>query len=257
MDQTSVSDFCHKIDADGYDSVYAVMVDMYADKSHPAPSFSDDDCLADIMPFFDTEYLFRRWPFPPWKKPEQFPLEIVGGPRCRLLSDIDKEGRKDWPSYLFMNLIDRFVDHVPKNLLPLLFRYWPRPMPAHQKRPLNKVIDGFRFTNSHSATNYNVSPVMVSLLHYKLAQDLETRAQFDINFFLEHYRRGMHLQQLKTALEAWNGDSLVYEGSGRFTGPEDLERAGLIGDAVSRVWMRKDSRVVAKTGLQGPTFLGV
>lgn len=217
----------------GSDALYGVMVDMY-----PAGSFMDvhaqsGDRLSHLMPYFDSQYIFRRWPQRPGKRHRN--LQILGGPRCRLLSSLETEHRRGWKFSLAVNQVDRFIEYVPQSALPWLARAWPREIPSQVKTPVNFVRPGFRLHNSHASTNLNFANELTSLLHYKFCGELKARftmAAVEGN----HYRRGLSYLQLQQSLNQLPGQSLIYAGSRRFRSSGDLLDIGLVGPRAAVAW---------------------
>ena len=186
------------------------------------------------MPYFDTDYLFRPWRRAPWKN-NGGSLQILGGPRCRLLVTLTAESRRSWVVGEAINQVDRFIGYVPQKAMPWLARIWPREVPAHVKAPINFVRPGFRFQNSHSSTNSKFSNELVSLLHYKFCDELQARLKTAANEG-NHFRRGLSYLQLQQALQRWKGKSLIYQGSRRFQSSDDLDDVGLTGTRAAAVW---------------------
>ncbi|MEL7137801.1 MAG: glycosyltransferase family 2 protein [Pseudomonadota bacterium] len=235
MDRRSVQDFAAALRAEGHDGVHAVMVDMY-----PAADFTEIDLagrdrpLAEIMNYFDRDYVVRRRPHRPWRAGRRAPLQILGGPRCRLLSDLRREAGRGWRHAMFVGQIDRFVHKLPASALPLAFRLWPRLVPALQKTPLTFVGPQTRYLNSHDATNVAIAPTLLCLLHFKFCSELAVKDRAT-GIAEHHYRRGMEREQLRLALLDWKADTLLYEGSVEYRSHRDLEEAGLLGDQFADV----------------------
>jgi hypothetical protein len=160
---------------------------------------------------------------------------VLGGPRCRLLSDLDRERRRGAIQYTVDKQVDRFVDIVPLPLMPALARVWPREMPEQQKKPVNFVRPGFAYANSHASSNSREAGELVALLHFKFCHELQQRlacAAAEGN----HHRRGLAHHQLDFALQRWGRRSLTYPGSRRYGSSRDLEAVGLIGPRPATLW---------------------
>jgi hypothetical protein len=245
IENTNIGKFCEKLGSEGFDCVNAAMIDMYPYGDFLKLSFSPDQQLSDVMGCFDADYVFREWPARPWDKREGFLLQVLGGPRCRLLSNLEAEIRHGAVFYTLANQVDRIVDKIPMSVVPLLAGIVPREMPAQQKRPINNVRPGFRYKNSHVGTNGAVASNMTALLHYKFCAELKRR--FEMKSEGNHYRRGISYLQLESAIAAWPEPSLRYSGSRHYKSSADLEAVGLIGPFPSQVWTDPGVRFV-RTG---------
>jgi glycosyl transferase family 2 len=253
IENTGINEFCERMLASGFDCVNAAMIDMYPSGSFLEVRVGPEQKPSDVMNWFDADYVFREWPRRPWDKRGGFLLQVLGGPRCRLLSDLDTEARHGAIFYTVANQVDRVVDRIPLGMMPLLARMAPREMPAQQKRPLNYVKPGFRYINSHVGTNVKVSSDMTALLHYKFCGELKRR--FEMKAEGNHYRRGLSYMQLENAVAAWRQSSLCYPGSRQYRSSADLATVGLIGRAPSQIWTDPTIRSV-RTGVSGPRALG-
>ncbi len=230
--------YCKRLTEKGYDAAYAIMLDMYPDGDFLNVEPRKDVSLARAMPWFDTDYVIRTWPMPPWvpvATATKHPPQILGGPRCRLQTSLEREVRRGWLDSSLFHQVDRFIDYVPQQLIPMLARLWPVEIPALQKTPLNYVRPGFKYWNSHAGTNGALSSELLVLLHFKFCSELQARFRM-VGAEANHYRRGLHYTQLQQALLWWKG-SLIYEGSAKFESSEDLARVGLLGSAASHIWM--------------------
>jgi hypothetical protein len=160
-----------------------------------------------------------------------------------LLSDLGLERRRGALHYTLANQIDRFVGAVPLALMPTVARLWPSEMPAQQKKPINFVQPGFRYTNNHSAPNHRPASELVALLHFKFCHELQQRVRYAVAEG-NHYRRGLAHHQLAAALRRWGGRPLRYAGSRRFRGSRDLEEVGLVGARPATLWTAGAAEVV-------------
>jgi hypothetical protein len=250
IENTDVRQFCETVGQAGFDCVNAAMIDMYPYGNFLELSFEPDQDLSEVMGWFDADYVFREWPSRPWdKKRGGFLLQVLGGPRCRLLSDLDAEAGHGGLFYTLANQVDRIVDRIPLGVVPLLAKIAPREMPAQHKRPFNFVRPGFQYINSHVGSNVNVASDMTALLHYKFCGELKRR--FEMKAEGNHYRRGLSYMQLEDAIAAWPQSSLRYPGSRQYRSSADLAAVGLIGPAASQVWNDPAVRSV-RTSPSGP-----
>jgi hypothetical protein len=131
-------------------------------------------------------------------------LQILGGPRCRLLVTLKEEVQRGWMFITAVNQVDRFIEYLSQKAMPWRARVWPREVPARVKTPVNFVRPGFRFCNSHMTTNQRVSSELVSLLHYKFCRDLQARLTMAANEGND-LRRGQALREWVTLsyLSGW------------------------------------------------------
>lgn len=245
MDRRSIAAFAASLAAEGHDSCHAILVDMYTDA--PLGSFDlarRDVPLKTLMDCFDRDYHVRRLPARPGRRLRR-PLQVIGGPRCRLLSSFERELRHGWAHATLIGQIDRLVHRVPSSWLPLLFRHWPPALPAQHKQPLNFVHEGTRFLNAHDGTNQRVAPVMLCQLHYKFCKELDARRRTKA-IDERYYRRGLEREQLRLAVARWPHPTLLYEGTLRFRSHHDLVSAGLLGGrfAEALAFYREDRSLV-------------
>jgi hypothetical protein len=231
-----VQGFLQRLETEGADSAFAVMVDMYPDSDFASVKIEPHDNLHAKLPWFDGDYVMRPWPTRPWDRaPDRFRLQVLGGPRCRLLSNFERERQRGALQYTLAGQVDRFVDIVPLPLMPALARVWPREMPEQQKKPVNFVRPDFAYANSHASSNCREAGELVALLHFKFCHELQQRlacAAVEGN----HHRRGLAHHQLDFALRRWGCRSLKYAGSRRYSAPRDLEAVGLIGPRPATLW---------------------
>jgi hypothetical protein len=246
---------CASLTRRGFDAAYAIMLDMYPAEDFLNVKPSEDTPLVQAMPWFDTDYVIRVWPRRPWKKGTlKHAPQILGGPRCRIQTRLDKEAARGWLDYLMFNQVDRFIDYVPLQLIPTLAQIWRLEATALQKTPLNYVRPGFRYWNSHTSTNSAFSPELLVFLHFKFCSELQARFRM-VRAQANHARRGLHYFQLQQALKRWKG-SLIYEGSAKFESSEDLVRAGLLGTAASDVWMTDNVKAYRSKPLRRDALSG-
>jgi hypothetical protein len=249
IENVQIQRFCQSVEEAGFDCVNAAMIDMYPRGSFLETSVEPGQNPSDVMEWFDADYIFREWPMRPWDRRAGFDLQVLGGPRCRLLSTLDGEARHGAVWYTIANQVDRIVDLIPLSLVPTLAKIAPREMPALQKRPINFVKPGFHYLNSHAGTNVEVASDMSALLHYKFCGELKRR--FAMKSEGNHYRRGLSYMQLEDAVAAWPQSTLSYPGSRQYRSSADLAEVGLIGPAVSRLWTDPAVRSV-RTSRSGP-----
>jgi hypothetical protein len=233
---TPVQGFLRRLEAEGADCAFAVMIDMYPDGDWAEVTIGPDDRLRAKLPWFDADYVMRPWPTRPWDPPaDRFQLQVLGGPRCRLLSDLERERRRGALHYTLANQVDRFIDAVPLPLIPSLARAWPREMPAQQKTPVNFVRPGFAYADSHTSSNTRPAGELLALLHFKFCHELRQRLRYAAAEG-NHHRRGLAHHQLAIALRRWGRRSLAYPGTRRYSAPGDLEALGLIGPRPAALW---------------------
>jgi hypothetical protein len=225
-----------RFEADAADTAFAVMVDMYPDGDFASVKIAPQDDLHAKLPWFDGDYVMRPWPTRSWDPPGGgFRLQVLGGPRCRLLSDLEHERRRGALHYTIADQVDRFVDQMPLRLMPTLARLWPREMPWQHKQPVNFVRPGFAYANSHASSNAGVAGELLALLHFKFCHELQQRLRYAA-VEGNHHRRGLAHHQLSIALRRWGQRSLIYAGSRRYRSPRDLEAVGLIGPRPATLW---------------------
>jgi hypothetical protein len=223
-----------------YNTVNSIMIDVYPDSD---PLNYDIRNFKSIFSgfWFDTDYVFRRWPMPFWRPHTSwFSLQIVGGPRFRILKSLKYAIRFGAYYNVAVNQVDRFINLVPSAMMPLLAKVWPCDVPSLQKSPLSLVGENFRILNSHSNSNHNFANFNVGVIHIKFCAELKKRfemAERENNY----YRRSLHYIQLKQAMAKFAGKSLVYKGSRELKSSQDLVDAGLIGSTAAKVWVGQAS----------------
>ncbi|HVV94025.1 MAG TPA: glycosyltransferase family 2 protein [Hyphomicrobiales bacterium] len=215
-------------DAEAEDATAALafMLDMYPDGPlESAPAGAD---LMAAAPCFDGEYVFRRPPTRPWQPPAPG-IEVLGGPRLRLLSSLDRERRSGWLAYLLRGQFDRVLPFTPDALLPLLVALMPRQMPNLSKVPLVRAGSGALYANVHTAIGARPFHENAVLLHYKFLADFAAKVAVECGRH-EHYRRGSEYLMYAKLLKTHGALDLRHAGTRRFAGAEQLVQLGLIRD---------------------------
>ena len=229
-------EFCRKSKFNGFDTVAAAMIDMYPSGDFLNCHFTSSDELIEVMPYFDSEYLFRRWPRRIWDSSQSnFDLQVIGGPRIRLLSSLEVESKRGAYYYTICNQVDRFIEFVPEKYIKYVASMWPVEIPAQQKRPLNFITEKFSYHSNHASNNVLLSNDFVALLHFKLCDELRKRVS-QTKLLASHYRRGLSYEQLRQAILKFEGSSLTYSGTLKYGSSRDLLQVGIIGKHVSQLW---------------------
>jgi glycosyltransferase involved in cell wall biosynthesis len=237
METTSFSTYLRTYVTDGVDSFYALIIDLYPDGPWTGISARASSSLLADMNCFDKDYVIRGQPHRPWVTLHPDAIEVLGGPRCRLFSILDRDLRRGWIHYGFAGQVDRFVDRVPLSLMPMLAAIWPRTHQAFFKTPVNLITENFQYGYTHESTNHQKAAAMLGILHFKFCDDLNARFDpvFSYHNFLQH---GLERFQLARALRRWGRDTLTYSGTRHYKSSHDLSRYGLIGERPATAWTR-------------------
>jgi hypothetical protein len=219
-----LADLLTEAEHEGANAVFAFMLDMYPDGPLEGTAAAADPIAAAAC--FDADYVFRRPPSRPWHGPSPG-LEVLGGPRLRMLSTLAREQRSNWVDYLIRGQFDRILPLTPDALLPLLVRLMPRQMPALAKYPLVKSGDGVAYLNPHTCTGTRLFQENVVLLHYKFLHDFAARVAVECVRH-EHFRRGSEYIMYAQMLRRHGHLDLRYGGTRRFAGAEQLLELSLI-----------------------------
>jgi hypothetical protein len=217
--------------AQGADAVFCSMVDMYAAEGAPAQS---EGSLIDLCPWFDGDgyrripvgpRMLRRYPCPP--------EQIYGGARERLFHP---EAARP-PSGL-ERALERAAFPVagPPGPAPLrwlarriLRRRWPDDPPVMSKVALLRWEAGLRFSGGVHRLNRprRLAEDEPALLHFKYLADFDQKVRAAVARG-QHAGGAAHYRVYRESLEGFAARSCLYPGSRRFTGPDDLESAGLL-----------------------------
>jgi hypothetical protein len=223
----SVDDFVAAMDKNA-NAVFGFMLDMYS-RDGASTADAGTDLLKECR-FFDKSYHFRRMPLKPWEKRRDV-LEVVGGPRLRLLSSLAREMKTTWIDYLIRGQLDRILKYVPARFRRKVIETYPTQMPALGKTPFTKCGHG-DYQNSHSLVE-PPTPVYaeetVVLLHYKFTSDLYNKIKVESQRG-EHFRFGAEYILYDRVISKI-GDILLFseEHSAEFVTARDLEEAHLVG----------------------------
>ncbi|MDR3527573.1 MAG: glycosyltransferase family 2 protein [Rhizomicrobium sp.] len=209
-------------------AVFGFMLDMYSRNGASTADAGTD--LLKVCRYFDRSYRFRRMPLKPWEKRRDV-LEVVGGPRLRLLSSVAKELKTNWIDYLIRGQLDRILKYVPARFRRKVIENYPAQMPALGKTPITKCGHG-DYQNSHSLVE-PPTPVYaeetVALLHFKFTSDLYNKIKVESQRG-EHFRFGAEYILYDRVISKM-GDIALYsdEHSAEFVTARDLEDAHLVG----------------------------
>ncbi|MEC8650584.1 MAG: glycosyltransferase family 2 protein [Verrucomicrobiota bacterium] len=231
----TLSEFLESYRATQYDSFAGIMLDVYSAKPNGEIEISSYEDLLNEIFYVDSDYVMRRRPQKPWAKKRRL-IEIIGGPRCRLHSSVDKDSNRSWFAYFIAGQVDRFIRFVPLSFMPLLSRLWPRPLFTQYKTPINYIKKGFRYTSSHDCINVNRAPYQLGILHLKFRKDLMQKIEPKFSYD-NHFQQGLERFRLRGVLRRRKSLSLMYSNSVQYVGSQTLAEHLIIGKKPGEVWV--------------------
>jgi Glycosyl transferase family 2 len=178
MQKHDIHDLCARLDKLELPAMRAPMIDMYSDKPADEVNYEMGQSLIEQFPFFDSEgYRMHRF--------NDGKIELVGGPRSRLLSD---------PRQFHYHCLEKY---------PL--RFWKKE---------------FQFDNIHRHSHMipGTLPLGV-LLHFKLANDFEVKVDTAV-LEKQHWRSSMEYIKYQANMELLKNPH--YQSSMKYAGPETL-----------------------------------
>lgn len=223
-----LSDLVAEAEAEGANTIFSFMLDMYPDGPVEDGKPETGRDLSQIAPLFDKEYQFRLRPCKPWRKPDGW-VEVVGGPRVRLMSSVKREAKSNWRTYWLRGQSDRVLPRVPRRFLPLALRALPTQMPVLAKYPLVQTQTPVRYHHAHAVGGAKVFHESTVLLHFKFLADFAERVHREIERG-EHYNGGAEYVLYADMIRRNKGMDLRYPGSVQFSGADQLIGMGLIRD---------------------------
>lgn len=216
-----------KAEESGATAILGFMLDMYPDGPLET-SVVDGANLFSTAQYFDRDYQFRLRPIKPWQNAQKIP-EVVGGPRVRLFSNMNREVNLSWVGLTVRGQIDRLLPVAPQRAVPLLIKYWPKQLPAIIKYPIAKSGIGISYSNAHSIGGARPYHRNVVLCHFKFLADFAKRVRIEVQRG-EHYRGGAEYRMYLELVEREGHIDLRYPGSVRFKDVQQLVDLNLIRD---------------------------
>jgi len=226
--QKKIAEVCAIAASQHCNAIFGTMVDMYPDGPLEMAIAPHKMNLFKVAPCFDKDYRFRLTPVKPWQQPFKF-IEIIGGPRLRLISSFEREVSTGWLTYLVRGQIDRVLPLTPDRFLPWLVRMWPKQPPALAKTPLMLSGSGASYTSNHWGPGSILYRESTVICHFKFLADFGERVRREASRG-EHYRRGAEYIILADAVSRFGQIDLRYEGTLKFEGAEQFVNLGLIRD---------------------------
>lgn len=223
--QRGINDVIMEMTASGCNAMWAFMLDMYPNgPMSTVPLTRGVDLLA-TAPCFDSEYKFRYTPMKPWEagRPK---LQVIGGPRVRALSSIDREMKLGWLGRTWRGQIDRLLPYIPDRHLNLLFHVFPQTVPALFKSPLVRTSLDIEYENNHDvkgATYYERNAI---ICHFKFLADFADKVRGEVHR-KEHYRRGAEYFAYQNMIERGDDLDFRFEKTECFQSSEQLRCLGL------------------------------
>jgi hypothetical protein len=223
-----ILDLAQEVHARDCNAVFGFLLDMYPDGPIEDASPGRDDDLFRTAPCFDSTYHFRTRPRKPWEAAPRT-LEVIGGPRVRLLSSLERELRLTWFGLFMRGQIDRLLPFTPYGMIPWLVSTMPKQMPSLCKLVLARTGCGIRYTNNHGGEGQCLFTENVVVCHFKFLADFADRVRMEASRG-EHYRCGAEYIMYADALKGGAALDLRFEGSGRFETVDQLIDLHLIRD---------------------------
>ncbi len=225
-EQAALPKFCAWLDSQGFDGVYSLLLDMYADQPMTQLHYKAGQNFLDTCRYFDRDYTFEprlSLPFAP-----AFPvIEPLGGPRSRLF--FPEQHQAPMARRIALKIFFRFMRWAHRHNL-LRHIQVPSPSPQLFKIPLVRWRKGYGYITSHRTSEIRLAPVTGALLHFKFFQDFPARTAAAIKDNMHfnnsiEYRRYGELTAHKPDL------NFMYSGSMRYGSSQDITDANLMRDA--------------------------
>lgn len=229
-EERPVSDFLQEVEKRGARAVFAYMLDLYPDGPLSSAVLGEDTSFFQVCNAHDRDYVFRVTPTKPWKTPGFPPFEVLGGPRLRLWSSLEKEAETTWVNYFLRGQVDRVERWVPKRVRPRLVSFFENQPPHLQKVPIVKPASesGFRFyMGAHACTRLPLYHENAVLCHFKFTASFVEKARREVERG-EHYRGGSQYQRYLQLLSHGESSNICYSGTVRYGGTKALCDLGLI-----------------------------
>jgi hypothetical protein len=218
--------FCHYLQANDYDGVYAFLMDMYSECAVAQARYTTGQSFLDVCPLFDPDYRFLdRVRLPGTGEPFP-PFEVVGGPRQR----------RFYPEFVNKGILrhmrPRALAKLRKTRLgrALRMNQWLRGTnspPLLSKIPLMFGVPGRFYVTTHRTTPLRLAPVTGALLHFKFFSDFHERVTASIAEG-QHFDGGTEYAHYAAALRKEPNVSLAFAGSLPYTGSTELLARGFI-----------------------------
>jgi len=224
----SLAHLCNDAAREDATAVLGFMLDMYPDGPLEEARLAASADPFVVAPCFDADYQFQIRSRKPWDAAAPV-LEVIGGPRVRMLSSLEREKRATWLDHFWRGQIDRVLPLVSDALVPWVVRLMPRQMPSLVKTPLTMTGAGVRYVNAHDVTGARPYRESSVFCHFKFLADFAARVRIEAARGT-HYRRGAEYIMYADAIAGRDTIDLRYRNTQRFEGPQQLVELGLIRD---------------------------
>lgn len=225
-----IAEFLATVEERGGRAIFGYMLDFYPDGPLRHAVVRDDVDLFQICNAHDRDYVFRITPIKPWRTPGFPPFEVLGGPRLRLWSSLEKEANTTWVDYFLRGQVDRVERWVPAAMRPRFASIFERQPPHLQKVPIVKPASGSPFKyhmNAHACSRLPLHSENVALCHFKFTASFLDKARTEVQRG-EHYRGGSQYLKYLQLLTQGEDSDLCYSGTVRYGGSKALFELGLI-----------------------------
>lgn len=224
-EQAKLPKFCAYLDAQGYDGVYALLLDLYADVPMAQLHYQAGQDFLSTCRFFDRDYKFvPRFglPFAP-----AFPLiEPLGGPRSRLF--FPEQHHAPLAKRLAIKIMFRLLRWAHRHNLFRSIKI-PTPSPQMFKIPLVRWRKGYGYVTSHRLNEIRLAPVTGAHLHCKFFQDFAARTASAVAD-KTHFGGSIEYQRYAELSARQPNLVFMYPGSTRYNNSQNLVDAKLILD---------------------------
>ena len=254
--QRNLNDVINLWEHNGYDGVFASMVDMYPAGPIKDATYIPGAPFLDSCPFFDADgyRLFPRqkkslseYETPPWDLHGGTRERLVYEPRKRPATSLDRRILREH-FHPTRNCDGSSVEQIRDMLL---MRYVKRCLPKFPlmmgKVPLLRWRRGIRFIGGVHRIRQKIAlaPDWCSLLHFKYLNDLAQKTEEAVER-AQHAALGHHYKILDRKKDILLEEGAVYAGSRRFTSVDDLVAVGLMRvSPQTERFLREDERISA------------
>jgi glycosyltransferase involved in cell wall biosynthesis len=146
--EVPVTEFTERVEGSGSNAVFGFMLDMYPDGPLDSCASAWSGNLFAAAPCFDSDYVFEF----SWTPAAINYISVIGGPRVRLLSTIERETSLTRIDIVLRLLTARVAGLAPAVLTPAIVRYLPRWRQELMKTPLARGGMDFHYLGNHFGT---------------------------------------------------------------------------------------------------------